>query len=116
MVAGYGPSRKARRPQYDWFFAGDGMVAVRGLLAEGEYDHARRELEFILKYQDQQTGMIWHEISQSAAALDWKRYPYLYLHVDLSFEFLNTVTEYYSVTGDLEFVKAHWDAIHSAYQ
>jgi hypothetical protein len=29
LVAGYGPSRKARRPQYDWFFAGDGMVAIR---------------------------------------------------------------------------------------
>ena len=26
LVAGYGPSRRARRPQYDWFFAGDGWL------------------------------------------------------------------------------------------
>lgn len=116
MVGGYGPSRKARRPQYDWFFAGDGMVAVRGLLAEGEYERARQELEFILKYQDPKTGMIWHELAQSAAALDWKSYPYLYLHVDLSFEFVNTVAEYYSTTGDLDFLNSHWDSIQAAYR
>ena len=116
LVAGYGPSRRGRRPQYDWFFAGDGMVAVRGLLADGKYDLARQELEFILKYQDQQTGMIWHELSQSAAFLDWKNYPYMYLHVDLSFQFLSTFAEYYSVTGDLPFVKAHWNSIQSAHR
>lgn len=116
IVGGYGPSRKARRPQYDWFFAGDGMVAIRGLLAEGEYDRARQELEFILKYQDPKTGMIWHELAQSAAFLDWKNYPYMYLHVDLSFDFLATVAEYYSTTGDSEFLNAHWDSILAAYQ
>src|SRR5581483_515970 len=116
MVAGYGPSRRARRPQYDWFFAGDGMVAVRGLLAEGEYDRARQELEFIMKYQDPNTGMIWHELSQSAAVLEWKNYPYMFLHVDLSFEFLNAIAEYYSITGDVDFVKAHWNSIQAAHQ
>ncbi|HTJ15631.1 MAG TPA: hypothetical protein VL494_02520, partial [Steroidobacteraceae bacterium] len=38
QVAGYGPSRKARRPQYDWFFAGDGMVATHALLAAGRHE------------------------------------------------------------------------------
>lgn len=37
MVAGFGPSRDARRPQYDWFFAGDGLVATNALLSAGEY-------------------------------------------------------------------------------
>jgi len=27
-VAGYGPDRGARRPQYDWFFAGDGLTTA----------------------------------------------------------------------------------------
>ncbi len=116
MVAGYGPSRRARRPQYDWFFAGDGLVAVHGLLAEGEYDRARQELEFIMKYQDPNTGMIWHELAQSAAELDWKNYPYMFLHVDLSFEFLNAIAEYYSITGDADFVKSHWNSIQAAHQ
>lgn len=116
LVAGYGPSRKARRPQYDWFFAGDGMVATRALLAAGQYVRARQELEFILKYQDQKSGMIWHELSQSAGSLDWAKYPYMYAHVDLTFDFLNTVADYFSVTADRDFLQAHWLSIQSAYQ
>jgi glycogen debranching enzyme len=116
LVAGYGPSRRARRPQYDWFFSGDGMLAIRALLAAGQYDRARQELEFILEYQDHKTGMIWHELSQSARWLDWSRYPYMYVHVDLTFQFLNTVGDYLFATDDLDFVKAHWPSIRSAYE
>ncbi len=115
IVAGYGPSRKARRPQYDWFFAGDGMVAVHGLLAAGQYERARQELEFIFKYQDQKTGMIWHELSQSAGQIDWKTYPYMFVHVDLTYEFLDTVASYYVATGDSDFVRSHWSSIDAAY-
>ncbi len=116
LVAGYGPSRKARRPQYDWFFSGDGMVDIHALLAAGEYDRARQELEFILKYQDQKTGMIWHELAQSAGLLDWPKYPYMFVHVDLTFQFLSTVDDYFSATGDQDFLRAHWASIQSAYQ
>jgi glycogen debranching enzyme len=116
QVAGYGPSRKARRPQYTWFFAGDGMVATHALLAAGRYERAREELDFILKFQDRKTGMIWHELSQSAGALEWRKYPYMYVHVDLSYDFLDVVAEYYSVTGDLQFVKKNWNAIQAAYR
>lgn len=115
QLAGYGPSRKARRPQYAWFFAGDGMVATHALLAAGRYQRAREQLEFILKFQDRKTGMIWHELSHSAPALEWRKYPYMYVHVDLSYDFLDTVAEYYSVTGDLPFVKENWNALQSVY-
>jgi glycogen debranching enzyme len=116
LVAGYGPSRKARRPQYDWFFAGDGMVAIRALLASGQYERVREEIEFILKYQDHKTGMIWHELSQSAGLLDWRKYPYMFVHVDLTFDFLETMEKYFSVTGDRKFVDLHWNSIESAYK
>src|SRR6202140_522028 len=116
QIAGYGPSRRARRPQYDWFFAGDGMVAIPALLAAGQYERAREELEFILKYQDKKSGMIWHELSQSAGLLDWGQYPYMFVHVELTFDFLNTVGDYFYVTGDQDFVKAHWASIQSAYE
>ena len=116
LVAGYGASRKARRPQYDWFFAGDGMVAVSALLAAGQYERAREELEFILKFQDRKNGMIWHELSQSAALLDWDKYPYKYVHVDLTFDFLNTVNSYLSATADVAFVNKNWDALQAAYR
>ena len=116
IVAGYGPSRKTRRPQYDWFFTGDGMVAIRALLAAGQYDRARQELQFILKYQDRKTGMVWHELSQSAGLMEWGKYPYMFVHVDLTFDFLNTIGEYFSTTGDRDFVKANWHSIQSAYE
>lgn len=116
-VAGYGPSRNARRPQYAWFFAGDGLIAMEGLVAAGEYERARAELEFILKYQDRKTGMIWHELSQSAAHIDWAgKYPYMFVHVDITFQFLGALTRYVGTTGDIDFAKQHWPAIEAAYR
>jgi glycogen debranching enzyme len=117
VVAGYGPSRSARRPQYAWFFAGDGLIAADGLVAAGEYDRARAELEFILKYQDRKTGMIWHEISQSAPYIDWAgKYPYMFVHVDITFQFLSALSRYVEASGDIDFAKQHWSAIESAYR
>ena len=116
LVAGYGPSRGARRPQYAWFFAGDGLVAVDALLREGAYERARAELEFIFRYQDKRTGAIWHELSQSAGFLDWVgAYPYMFVHVDVSFDFLNGVRDYVRTTGDVAFASEHWDAIRAAF-
>ena len=117
LVAGYGPSRNARRPQYAWFFAGDGLVATDGLVASGEYDRARDELDFILKYQNRKTGMIWHELSQSAGHIDWAgKYPYMFVHVDITFQFLSALFRYVEASGDTDFVKQHWTAIDAAYK
>jgi hypothetical protein len=116
MVAGYGPSRGERRPQYAWFFGGDGLVAVDALLREGAYVRARDELAFIVRYQNKRTGAIWHELSQSAGFLDWVgAYPYMFVHVDVSFDFLDTVRDYVQTTGDVAFAREHWDAIRAAY-
>jgi glycogen debranching enzyme len=115
-VAGYGPSRPGRRPQYDWFFAGDGLVAVDGLLAAGDYQRAREELAFITKYQEASNGMIWHELSQSAGWIDWEqKYPYMYVHVDITFQYLAGMAEYAVTTGDRDFVVGHWKNIEAAY-
>ncbi len=115
-VAGYGPSRPERRPQYAWFFAGDGLVATEALLAEGEAASARDELAFIFRYQNPVNGMIWHEISQSANYVDWRdKYPYMYVHVDITFQFLATLADYYKATGDIGFVRAHWSGIEQAW-
>ena len=116
MLAGYGPSRGARRPQYAWFFANDGLVAVDALLREGAYARARDELAFILRYQNKRNGAIWHELSQSAGFLDWEHaYPYMFVHVDVSFDFLDTVRDYVETTGDVGFAKQHWAAIRAVY-
>jgi hypothetical protein len=115
-VAGYGPNRGARRPQYDWFFAGDGLTTADAAIASGERVQARNELKFILRYQDKKNGMIWHELSQSASFLDWgNKYPYMFVHVDITFQFLGTVGRYVTSTGDVDFARQNWPAIEAAY-
>ena len=60
--------------------------------------------------------MLWHELSQSAGLLDWAgRYPYMYVHVDISFDYLSAVARYVRASGDVDFLTAHWSAIESAY-
>ena len=116
-VGGYGPSRGARRPQYDWFFAGDGLVAAEAALAAGDNARVRQELEFILRYRDPKTGMIWHELSQSAGLIDWAgKFPYMFVHVDISFQFLSTLERYVTASGDVSFAREHWQAIEAAYR
>ena len=116
QVAGYGPSRGARRPQYAWFFGNDGLVAIDALLREGAYERARDELTFIIRYQNRRTGAVWHELSQSAGFLDWEgKYPYMFVHVDVTFQFLDALRDYVQTTGDVAFGRDHWRAIRAAY-
>jgi len=116
LVAGYGPSRPGRRPQYAWFFAGDGLLATEALISAGSFARARAELEFIVRYQDQKTGMVWHELAQSANYVEWVKYPYMFVHVDISFAYLNTVARYVASSGDNDFAIKHWDSIAAAYR
>ena len=116
LLAGYGPSRGARRPQYAWFFAGDGLVTTNALLREGAYRRARDELGFIMRYQNRRTGAIWHEMSQSAGFLDWVgAYPYMFVHVDITFDFLQGLRDYVETTGDVNFARDNWKSILAAY-
>ncbi len=115
LVAGYGPSREIRRPQYDWFFGGDGLAATNALISVADFRRAQEELAFILRYQDQKTGMVWHELSQSAGYIDWSKYPYMFVHVDISLDFLNTVARYVRASGDFAFANDHWPALRAAY-
>ena len=117
LVAGYGPSRGlARCPQYAWFFAGDALTSLPALLLSGEFERSRQALEFLLKFQDKQTGMMWHELSQSASYVHWTDYPYMFPHVDITFLFLEKLHTYVRITGDVDFVRTHWDAISQAYE
>lgn len=116
LVAGYGPSRGlARRPQYAWFFAGDALTSMPALLLSGEFERTRQVLEFLLEYQDKQTGMMWHEMSQSASYVQWADYPYMFPHVDITFLFLEQLQNYAKATGDVEFLRTHWGAIAKSY-
>ena len=116
-VGGFGASRRNRRPQYAWFFAGDGMVALHGSLAAGDLTHARDELRFIARYQDQQTGMIWHELSQSAPYLDWRnKYPYMFVHADLTYPYISAAADYLRASNDIVFLQEIWPSVRNAYR
>jgi glycogen debranching enzyme len=116
LVAGYGPSRDTRRPQYAWFFGGDAMTNTFALEAAGDFDLARDALRFIQKYQKRDSGEIFHELSQSAGIIDWfKDYPYAYRHTDVSALYLVAVRNYYRSTGDLDLLRSSWDSLRGAY-
>lgn len=116
-LGGFGPSRPGRRPQYAWFFAGDGLVAMQGMLDSGQFERARQELAFVTRYQDPKSGMIWHEMSQSAGWLDWAgHYPYMYVHVDISFQYLSALAAYLKATGDTAFIRRNGHAIDLAWR
>jgi glycogen debranching enzyme len=61
--------------------------------------------------------MLWHEMSQSAGFMDWaKDYDYMYVHVDIAFQFLEVLAEYDRASGDDAFLRAHWPKVLKAYR
>src|SRR4029077_14046856 len=48
--------------------------------------------------------------------LDWEHaYPYMFVHVDVNFDFLNIFRDYVVTTGDVDFARMHWSSIRAAY-
>ena len=116
MVAGYGPSRDTRRPQFAWFFGGDALNNTWALEAAGDHDLALDAVRFIQKYQKKGTGEIFHELSQSAGLIDWfNDYPYAYRHTDVSAMYLVAFRNLYRSSGDLDFLRSSWDSLRAAY-
>ncbi len=61
--------------------------------------------------------MIWHEISQSADPADWAtKYPYMFVHVDITFDYLITVEHYVAGSGDTQWVQQNWQGLEAAYR
>lgn len=116
LVGGYGPSRDTRRPQYDWFFGGDGLTATEGLNAAGDHDRVKEEFAFLRRYQDQKSGMMWHEISQSAGLLDWSKYPFQFRHVDISMDYVKTAAAVWKTSNDRKWLAENWPSIQAAYR
>jgi glycogen debranching enzyme len=117
LVAGYGPSRDTRRPQFAWFFGGDALIQSFALEAAGDHDLARDAFRFIQKHQEKETGEIFHELSQSAGWIDWfKDYPYAYRHTDASAMYLVAFRNLYRASGDGDFLRSSWDSLRAAYQ
>jgi glycogen debranching enzyme len=115
LVAGFGLSGASERPGFAWYFGGDAMINSWSISDYGDFGRARGVLEF-LRNRQRDDGKIMHELTQSAALLDWSKYPYGYYHGETTPLFLFSAAEYVSRSGDMEFLKQSWPALERAYR
>jgi hypothetical protein len=114
LVAGYYTSADSARPGYGWFFGRDALWTTYAVNSYGDFDLTRQALEFLMRRQ-RADGKIMHEFSQTADLVDWKSTPYFYAAADSSPLFVMAMEDYVNVSGDLAFLRRHWEAVKSAY-
>ncbi len=114
LVAGYYASGDSARPGFGWFFGRDSLYTLYAVNGYGDFALSKSELEFLIKRQ-REDGKIMHEYSQTAAAIDWRAFPYMYAAADSTPLFLLAVADYVRASGDVAFLTAHRDAIEKAW-
>jgi glycogen debranching enzyme len=116
LLAGFRTSGDSERPGFAWYFGRDSMWTALAINAYGDYAAARTAIEFLKKFQ-RDDGKIPHEISQSAALLDWfKGYPYAWASADATPLYLIANADYWRTSGDLDFIRKNWSSILRAYR
>jgi glycogen debranching enzyme len=114
LTAGYYSSGDSARPGFGWFFGRDTLWTLYAVNAYGGFDLTRSALEFLLSRQ-RADGKMMHEYSQTADLVDWKALPYFYASADSTPLLLMALEDYVSTSGDVEFLRRHWDAAQRAY-
>ena len=118
LVAGWFPSFDSARPGFGWFFGRDTLWSMYAINSEGDGALARRALGFLMRRQ-RADGKMPHEFSQTAEELTgemaWDKLPYEYAAADATPLFLLAMQDYVRATGDVGFLKAHWEAVAKAY-
>lgn len=111
LIAGYGLSYEGERPGFGWYFGGDGLINALALLNIGDFTGARREIEFLLKYQ-RQDGKIMHELSQGAGLVDWfGDYGFPFFHGDTTLYFAACLDFYVNRSGDTGLLRQYRDRV-----
>jgi glycogen debranching enzyme len=114
LVAGYFTSADSARPGFGWFFGRDALYTLYAVNGYGDFALTKSELEFLIRRQ-RPDGKIMHEYSQTAAAIDWQSFPYMYAAADSTPLFLLAVADYVRASGDTAFLTEHRDAIEKAW-
>ena len=114
LVAGYFTSADSARPGFGWFFGRDALYTLYAVNGYGDFALSKSELEFLIRRQ-RADGKIMHEYSQTAAAIDWQAFPYMYAAADSTPLFLLAVADYVRASGDTAFLTEHRDAIEKAW-
>ena len=114
LVAGYYASGDSARPGFGWFFGRDALYTLFAVNGYGDFALSNSELEFLI-HRQRDDGKIMHEYSQTAAAIDWRSFPYMYAAADATPLFLLAVEDYVRASGDTVFLTTHRDAIEKAW-
>ena len=114
LGAGFHESGDAYRPGFGWFFGRDAEWTSYAMNSYGDFALTRQTLEFLIRRQRDDGKMI-HEFSQTAALVDWKARPYFYASADATPLFVMAMEDYVNTSGDVAFLRKHWDAVRRAY-
>jgi glycogen debranching enzyme len=114
LVAGYYSSGDSARPGFGWFFGRDALYTLYAVNGYGDFGLAKNELEFLI-HRQRADGKIMHEYSQTAAAIDWQAFPYMYAAADATPLFLLAMEDYVRASGDTAFLTANRDAVEKAW-
>jgi hypothetical protein len=114
LIAGYYTSADTARPGFGWFFGRDALYTLYAVNGYGDFALSRSELEFLI-HRQRADGKIMHEYSQTAAAIDWRAFPYMYAAADSTPLFLLAVADYVRSSGDTAFLTTYRDAIEKAW-
>lgn len=116
LVAGYRTSGNSERPGFAWFFGRDALWTALATTAVGDLQTTRDALDFLARFQ-RADGKVPHEVSQSAAYLDWfEDYPYPWASADATPLFAIVLADYWRQSGDEAFVRRHYPAAVRAYE
>ncbi|MDE1177148.1 MAG: glycogen debranching protein [Edaphobacter sp.] len=118
LVAGWYPSFDSTRPGFGWYFGRDTLWSLYAVNSYGDRDLARQALEFISRRQ-RDDGKIMHEYSLTADSLDgvmkWSNFGYEYAAADATPLYIMAIYDYVRTTGDLAFLRDHWEQVKKAY-
>ena len=116
LVAGYRTSGNSERPGFAWFFGRDALWTALATTAVGDLETTREALRFLARYQ-RADGKVPHEISQSAAFLDWfEDYPYPWASADATPLFAIVLADYWRQSGDDAFAREMWPVAERAWR
>lgn len=114
LVAGFYGSGDSARPGFGWYFGRDALWTLYAVNSYGDFQLTRDQFEFLLRRQSPE-GKIMHEWAQTASLVDWKSLPYPYASSDATPLLLMAANDYLQISGDVAFLKTHWDSLQKAW-
>lgn len=115
LVAGWYGSGDSARPGFGWYFGRDALWSLYAVNSYGDFELSRQVLEFLSQRQ-RADGKIMHEFAMTADRVDWKSLPYEYAAADATPLYIMAMKDYVETSGDVAFLKSHWQTVKNAYE